>query len=220
MEQSSFPASRRARLYVAVLLTGMLLFAAAEHVAILRMLGSFLIVEDDLRPAAAIIPLGGEGNPPWREIEAARLYRAGWAPSVIIVRSAGHHGSGDFRHVATEVRQPWEISREALASEGVPTSAIVVVNDRVENTMEELRAAFRRLRVKDRPVILVTSKYHTRRASLAWRYVAGPASPAIVRGIGQDSFDPARWWLENRVVSTVLHEYLGIVRHWAGLGVL
>ena len=45
------------------------------HVPILREMASFLIIEDSLEPAAAIVALGGV--PPFREIEAARLYRAG-----------------------------------------------------------------------------------------------------------------------------------------------
>src|SRR5437867_2366663 len=61
----------------AVLLSGMLL-VGFERVPILREIGSFLVSEDPLQAAAAIIPLGGEGKPPLREIEAARLYRAGW----------------------------------------------------------------------------------------------------------------------------------------------
>jgi len=65
--------SRRLQ-FVAVLLAGMLLVGFA-HVPILREMASFLIIEDSLEPAAAIVALGGV--PPFREIEAARLYRAG-----------------------------------------------------------------------------------------------------------------------------------------------
>ena len=67
-------ASRRVLWGGGVLLAAMLLVGFA-HVPILREMASFLIIEDSLEPAAAIVALGGV--PPFREIEAARLYRAG-----------------------------------------------------------------------------------------------------------------------------------------------
>ena len=70
---TKFRNSRRLQC-VAVLLAGMLLVGVA-HVPILREVAAFLIIEDSLEPAAAIVALGGV--PPFREIEAARLYRAG-----------------------------------------------------------------------------------------------------------------------------------------------
>ena len=47
---------------------------------------SFLVVEDSLRPAAAIVALGGQT--PFREMEAANFYRNGLATQVFIVREA------------------------------------------------------------------------------------------------------------------------------------
>ena len=72
---TKFRNSRRLQC-VAVLLAGLLLVGFA-HVPILREIASFLITEDSLQPAAAIVALGGD--PPFREMEAAKLYRAGWA---------------------------------------------------------------------------------------------------------------------------------------------
>ena len=53
---------------------------------ILRGIASFLIVEDSLERAAAIVALAGQT--PFREMEAAKLYRAGLAPQVVIVGEA------------------------------------------------------------------------------------------------------------------------------------
>ena len=167
--------------------------------------GSFLIVEDPLQPAAAIVALAGEGNPPWREIEAARLYREGWAPLVLVVRGSDHTESA-----------AWETSRETLLSQGVPPSALVILKQNARNTFEELEAAFGNIASKDQPVILVTSKNHTRRTLLTWQYVSGGRSQAIVRAEGHDSFDPMKWWHEQRYVSVVAHEYLGIINAYAG----
>ena len=76
------------------------------------------------------------------------------------------------------------------------------------------------LRSKDAPVILVTSKYHTRRVRLTWNYVTNGRSRAIVRAAAQDPFDPARWWRERRFVLAVVREYLGLVNYYAGFTVM
>ena len=200
----------------AVVLAGAL-SAGFFHAPILREIASFLIVEDSLQPAAAILPLGGEGRPPFREIEAARLYRAGWAPLVVIVRGARHQDVQQFQDPGNDARQPWDLSCEALMREGVPPSAILVLKDNAQNTLEELQAASRALRSKESPVIFVTSTFHTRRARLIWEYVTKGRSQAIVRAVGRDSFDPTRWWQQRGFAWSVAHEYLGLINYYAGL---
>ena len=201
---------------VAVLLAGMLLMGVA-HVPILREVAAFLIIEDSLEPAAAIVALGGE--PPFREMEAAKLYRAGWAPRVVIVRGVRRGELKAFQDMGIEVAQRWELSREVLIQQEVPASAMLVPQDEAEGTLEELQAVYRALGSTDAPVILVTSKYHTRRTRLTWDHVTEGRSRAIVRSASRDPFDPGRWWRERRFVSSVVHEYLGLINYYAGFPV-
>ena len=63
---------RRALICATFVIAGMLL-AGFGRVPVLREIASFLIVEDSLQSAAAIVALGGQT--PFREIEAAKLYR-------------------------------------------------------------------------------------------------------------------------------------------------
>jgi hypothetical protein len=78
-----------------------IVLVGAAHAPILREIASFLIVEDSLRPAAAIVALGGQA--PFRQIEAARLYHAGWAPLVFVVQEGGlatkrkHFGNWQYK---------------------------------------------------------------------------------------------------------------------------
>ena len=211
---------------LALLLVGMLLVGFA-HVPILREIASFLITEDTLEPAAAIVALGGE--PPFREMEAAKLYRAGWAPRVVIVRGARREELKALQNMGIEVGERWELSREVLIRQGVPASAILVPEDEAEGTLEELQAAYKALagqrsdisdqRSARMPVILVTSKYHTRRTRLTWHHVTEGRSRGIVRASSQDPFDPSRWWRERRFVLSVVREYLGLINYYAGFPV-
>jgi uncharacterized SAM-binding protein YcdF (DUF218 family) len=206
---------RKAR-WAGVLLVGVALVAFA-HVAILREIGAFLIIEDSLRPAAAIIALGGE--PPFREMEAARLYRGGWASRVVIVRGARGEEWKALQDMGIAVEETWERSREVLIRQGVPPSAILVPKEEAAGTLEELQAAYRALGSNDALVILVTSKYHTRRVRLTWQYVTAGQSQPIVRAASGDPFDPERWWHQRRFALSVVREYLGLINYYAGFPV-
>ena len=211
---------------VAVLLAGLLLVGFA-HAPILREIASFLITEDTLEPAAAIVALGGD--PPFREMEAVRLYRAGWAPRVVIVRGARREESKSLQDMGIDVGERWELSREVLIRQGVPAAAIIVPEEEAEGTLEELQAAYKALagqrsdisdqRSARMPVILVTSKYHTRRTRLTWHHVTEGRSRGIARASSHDPFDPSRWWRERRFVLSVVREYLGLINYYVGFPV-
>jgi len=95
---------------VAMLLAGMLLVGFA-HVPIPREIASFLIIEDSLEPAAAIVALGGE--PPFREMEAARLFAERWAPKVIVIPGAIREEQQALSELGIRVPESWEISRQS-----------------------------------------------------------------------------------------------------------
>src|SRR6266404_3248398 len=101
----------RALRYAAVLVAGFIL-AGFAYVPILREIGSFLIVEDSLQPAAAIVALGGQA--PFRQIEAAKLYHAGWAPQVFVVREGASDEAEALRELGVKKVPEWELSREVL----------------------------------------------------------------------------------------------------------
>jgi uncharacterized SAM-binding protein YcdF (DUF218 family) len=220
----TFPKPRA--LAVAVVLGGLLL-AGFAHVPILRGIASFLIVEDPLQPATAIVPLAGQT--PFREMEAAKLYHAGWAPAVIVVREVSNTERQALEELGISIPHGWELSRDVLLREGVPASAIRIAKEYGVGTLEELQAAYKALasqrpavsdqRSGEMPVILVTSKYHTRRTRLTWDYVTSGRSAGIVRSAARDHFDPQRWWQQRGFALSVVREYLGLMNYYAGFPV-
>ena len=197
---------------VAVLVAGLLL-AGLASAPILRGIADFLIVEDSLERAAAIVPLVGQT--PFREMEAAKLYRAGLAPQVVIVQGASNAESEALRDLGIRKREGWELSREVLIQQGVPASAIVVLTSKAGGTLEELQAVYSAMTSKDAPMILVTSKYHTRRTRLTWQHVTAGKSQPIVRAATGDPFDPTHWWQRRSFTLSVIHEYFGLVYYYA-----
>jgi uncharacterized SAM-binding protein YcdF (DUF218 family) len=202
--------------YAAVLLVvGAVLLAA--RVPVLRQMGSVLVIEDSLQPSAAIVALAGQT--PFREMEAAKLFRAGWAPKVVLVRGGQSEEEKALNALGITIDQGWTISREVLIRLGVPAPAILVLDAKGEGTLGELQTVRRGLDVKDDPVILVTSKYHGLRTSLTWSYVTEGHSRGIVRSATRDPFDPMRWWRERPFVLAVVREYLGLVNYYTGFPV-
>jgi uncharacterized SAM-binding protein YcdF (DUF218 family) len=165
---------------------------------VLRASGAFLVVDQALQPAQAIVALAGQS--PERESEAAALYHRGWAPRIVIV--AGSESSG----LSADDRQ------EILLRLGVPEQAIVKVDERAHNTREELELAASVVPAAKEAVILVTSKYHARRVQLTWDRATGGHRSGLVRIAPLDPFDADRWWDDPRGRGSVVHEYLGLLQ--------
>jgi uncharacterized SAM-binding protein YcdF (DUF218 family) len=85
------------------------------------------------------------------------------------------------------------------------------------NTADEIKIIAAALaRERDRTVIVVTTKAHTRRVRLLWRRLAPGRGHAIVRAASDDPFDPRRWWRNTTDALDVVREALGLLNAWAG----
>jgi|SRR5215831_7840719 len=176
--------------------------------------GRWLVVEDPIAKARAIAVLSG--RMPVRALEAARLYREGHAPEVWLTHTSEPGASLKAMGIPFEGEEIY--SARVLIHEGVPASAIHVLETPIVNTANEMRVISKALQQeKDHSVILVTSKPHTRRVRLLWRKLAPGDCRAIVRSASEDSFDPVHWWRSSGDALDVVREVLGIVNAWAGL---
>jgi uncharacterized SAM-binding protein YcdF (DUF218 family) len=178
-------------------------------------LGKWLVMEDPLERAAAIVILGGQS--PYRAMEGASLYKGGWAAEVWVPSPVMREET----KILWEMGIPWmeeeRLNKMILERLGVPSTAIRVLPDRVRNTVEEVRLVSSLLRGKgDKPVILVTSKVHTRRTRATWRAIVGKSPRAIVRFAKLDPFDPVSWWRYTEDALAVVREVVGLLNVWAG----
>jgi uncharacterized SAM-binding protein YcdF (DUF218 family) len=182
----------------------------------LPLLGHWLVREDPIRPADAIAVLAGSF--PERAIEAADLYRDGYAPEIWLTlpvkqASGGHTWPAQY---------PREVVKnfQVLQFLGVPKDAIHVLAMPIVNTADELNAIDSGMKeTGDSSVIIVTNKAHTRRVHSLWdKYHLGDAD-VLVHGVTDDSFSPARWWKDPVSRGQAVHEFLGMLDLWAGLPV-
>ena len=159
----------------------MALLVAAPALAAFAVLeaGAWLVVEDPLQPARAILVLGGKV--PFRAMEAAKLYKQGWAHEVWLTQAS--HFAEDLALAQLEIqRSPEHVySRMVLERLGVPSTAIRVLSDTSNITADEVRTVARELtRYGGDRVILVTSSYHTRRVKVLWHALVGTHPEAVM----------------------------------------
>jgi len=200
----------RVRRILLLLVCGMILSGAIVFLEV----GKWLVVEDSLTQSRAIAVLSG--NMPLRAIEAAKLYRQGYAPEVWLTHST--EPGATLEEMGIPFAGEDFYNTRILIHEGVPPGAIRVLEPPIVNTADEIKVIASALSSEtDRTVIIVTTKAHTRRTQLLWRRLAAGRGRAIVRAASADPFEPDKWWRTSGDALDVVREVLGLMNAWAGL---
>lgn len=186
----------RSHLFVLAVLTGMLLVLL--HPLWLPAVGAFLIVQDPLVRADAIVPLAGG---PHRVTHAVHLFRAGYAPYFVVA-------DPDSEQFALGRLTSRHIMHEAL-EQGVPASHMYLTAVPVTSTYTEARAVRNLAEAEGwQSLIIVTSPEHTRRTRIIFRHVLRGSGIAVsVQPAINDDTPPGRWWQDRDQRHFVLQEY-------------
>jgi uncharacterized SAM-binding protein YcdF (DUF218 family) len=199
---------RRATALAALLLLLLIALPVAPR------LGPWLIAEDPLVKADVIYVLGGSRME--RPLEGADLYKAGWAPRILLSRQ--QRDGGEIELSARGIAYPTEadLQRSILGSLGVPLDAIEILEQEQVSTSAEGRALVARaLERQWKRIIVVTSRMHTRRARLALRRQLSPQGIELVaRGSRYDLMDPEHWWRDREDLRFTLFEYQKLGLYW------
>ena len=179
-----------------------------------RNLGRWLDREDPLQKAAAIAVLSGKM--PDRALEASKLYQQGYAPQVWLSYSAEPGATLEKYGIPFAGEETYD--RQLLIRQGVPESAIRVLDPPIVNTADEMRTFGAALREENmHRIILVTSKLHTRRTAALWRRLSSKNGEAMVHGVAEDEPLVSGWWRTTGSALDVVRELLGLLNAWAGL---
>ena len=192
-------------------LTGLILFIVAFT---FLNVGRWLAVDDPLEKASAIAVLSG--RMPGRALEASRLYHSGYAPEVWLTYST--EPGAELAKLSVPYEGEERYDKLILIHEGVPESAIHILEPPIQNTADEMLTIAQAMQVNHAAsIIIVTSKVHTRRTRTLWKSLGAASGRAIVRGVSNDEFDPAHWWRNTSDALDVVREVLGLFNVWAGL---
>lgn len=186
-------------LWIAILLTvlfGLWFFQAP----LLEGAAQWLIVQDKLAKADAMIVLAGDNNGE-RVSQAVELYRQGYAPKLLL--SGGP--------LAWQLSSAEWMKKQALTM-GVPESAIIM-EGQSRSTLEN--AEFTLPIVKEQrweSIILITSPTHTRRADRVFKKLFDQAHIDVITcPVQKSEFNPKDWWRRHEDTQAVISEYVSLI---------
>lgn len=173
----------------------------------LPLLAEWLVVQDPVTRADGIFILSG--NVVWRAPLAAKLYREGRAPRLLVT---GGYYSDYFLVLTGEQLTDAEVVARVLARLGVPRPAMTLVKGGT-STYEEALILRRQVEALGlRSVIVVTSNLHSRRARWVFRKVLD-GRPVALTFVEADHavFTPRDWWRHEEGLITVSNEYIKLL---------
>ena len=190
-----------------------LLFAAVIYVfsgTLLTGMGKFLVVDETPSASDAVVVLntGVEYYP--RLIEAAELFRQGFAPKIVI---NGNRKTDTLRNLEEKGFKPccpwYQDHLSILSLLGVPEENVITVSaETAYDTISEANAVGKVLAEKGfKNIIIATSKFHTRRASHIWKRIYPEVLKIYTVAAREDPYSPENWWKEGRQIRWVLAEY-------------
>jgi len=163
-----------------------------EFKTISKILWNYLIVNEEPKPADVIIVLIGDKG---RLEEGVRLYQLGYAHKIL------------FTAVGAQM-----MSTQAQ-SLGIPQDNILM-EEKAWTTFGEAKCSAEVMRVKGfNSAIVVTSPYHTRRASIIFGQFFKEWNLTIC-SVPDDSTAPSTWWKEPHTATAVIDEYLKLALHY------
>jgi uncharacterized SAM-binding protein YcdF (DUF218 family) len=202
---------RRIVFLVAAVTMGVVSYAGVQ-------LGTFLYAEDQLQRADAICVLAGTRME--RPLEAADLYLKGWAPRVILTEEVPDPGIAALEQRGMELPTNAQTARDVMIRLGVPATAIEILSE-IHNSTAHEADTFRQVCVsrKWKRIIVVTSKFHTRRGGFAVRRaLKGSGVEVLMRGSTYDRADPHHWWRTRSDVRWAASESQKLLAYALGLG--
>ena len=190
---------------------GLVLLVYLAQAPILGWIGEQLFHEDPLVPSDVIVVLSG--GTPAREIEAADLFGAGYAPRLVLTAQPQRASVTVLQSRGIRAPRLLDERLRYLAELGVPRDAITVMRDPVSSTFQEAELVSDWVQRRGhRSVILVTSGFHTARAR--WVFLRAFTDSGVTLRVRPDSlepFEPDRWWRDRNMLRNGLFEWQKLV---------
>ncbi len=194
---------------IIILIVSLMLIAIFYTIAFLNA-GRWLIKNDSPVNGDAIVLLTGSIAD--RVLETADRFNEGTAGRIIIVtESMGEYKILEEKGVSL-ISSTNQICN-SLAALGVPSGSITILPGDAESTMEEALVIDKYLTGQNAidTIILVSSKTHTRRASMIFNHVlrkSGKNVTVLCSPSRYTGFNASRWWMKKEDIQDVVLEYV------------
>jgi uncharacterized SAM-binding protein YcdF (DUF218 family) len=171
--------------------------------------GKFLVTAHYADHADAVIVLSGGDIQ--RLQEAAKLYKSGYAPIIVIT---------EIENLKPEqASSSSNLKIQQLGDLGVPANAVILTEKSADSTFQEAKAV-RALMEKQgwSYGVVVTDPYHTRRSSIIFNDVLRGSKLLIgIRPAEESWYHATTWWLSTKGWQATTSEYIKLVSYELGI---
>lgn len=159
---------------------------------------SLLVIETHQKLADVGIVLAGDFS---RALYASDLYHRGFVPKVWLSRPERERPLRQLDALGVLYPLQEEVSRAVLLRKGVPADRIELFGNGVVSTIEEARAVaeFLGQRPDIHSLLLITSRFHVRRAEAIFRTILKDHPHLEIQAVGSpsDGFVVDQWWKDR-----------------------
>ncbi len=174
---------------------------------------SWLKHDDVPIKADAIVVLAGRFE---RSMHAADLYRAGYAPLVVLSEAVPEATSERLEALGIRIPGALDIHRRILQAKGVPAGKVELLGKPALSTADEAASIAARFGKRGHRLIVVTSPSHVQRARLVIeRALEGRGVELAVCATPYETF-PDAWWSSQDAARDVLLEWAKILFYLGG----
>jgi len=196
--------SRKILVSLCILLVFLILFFF--RFTILISISNFLITEDKLQKADAIVVLNGKT--PARILQAIDIYKQGYAP-IIIIDYVSHPESYIYlKRKGIKLQLEPDVNKYIAIEFGVPESSFIILNDYATSTYDEINDIYEYCKKNAiKSIILVTSKYHMLRVKKILKRLTDNEFKYYIVSTDYEAYKPYNWWKYRSYMRDTLLEY-------------
>ena len=207
---------KRGKLIFLIIVAIAIIQIVAYRQRILIAIGTYLVYEQTPQQADVVAIPANWDDTIVRARGGAHLYTKGLAKVVFVPRMEPMKGLEEIRRRGIYVPENRDLLVNILEGMGVPLAAIETSAQEVTDTWDEAQEVSTFVEQKGyTSVLLVTSKYHSRRAYLIFKDALKDKASVISVPSPYDPSDPEQWWKQSEDCQRVIIEYQKIlVYYW------
>jgi uncharacterized SAM-binding protein YcdF (DUF218 family) len=194
-----------------LLLIFILIVIILSHQYLIKKIGYFLIYEQNPQKADVIVALNGGDTE--RSLAAVDLYNQGYAGLIIMAGLVKQPGSEEFWKRVGDNFNEKIFFQKAIEAMGIPEKSFQFIGNGVSSTYDEALATREFLKENGyKTILLVTSKWHSKRAYLTFRSaLKDDGIKIVIQPSKYDAFRPDGWWKNENDAELVFYEYIRLI---------
>ena len=176
-----------------------------------KKIGYFLISEQEPRKADVIVVLNGSDT--IRSLAVVDLYKQGYSNRIVMARGSRQPGSDESRKRVGNNFNRKVFFQRTIEAMGVPEKSFQFIGNGVTSTYDEALTTRNFLKKNGhKSILLVTSKWHSKRAYLTFRSaLKNDEIKIVIQPSKYDAFRPDAWWKNKNDAELVFEEYVKLI---------